>query len=271
MPLISVCIPVYNGALYLEECIRSITDQGHRNIEIIVSDDHSTDGSFEIAKKLQAEIPGIQWKLVQHTERLGMAANWNYCLKMAEGEFVKVMGQDDILYRDSLAAQSAILEKHPGVSLVVSGCDIMGAGGKKLFKRPRKRKTGLYSGAEISHDCLHKRANLIGEPVTVMARRLDYERLGGFPIDQRYYIDIVMWLRLLELGECYIISDAQCAFRIHGKAVSSSSQIGDFDQFDGLPGASNYLMTINPWQRRKRYLRAKAAVFIRSLIYRIFG
>jgi glycosyltransferase involved in cell wall biosynthesis len=271
MPLISVCIPVYNGAPYLEECIRSITDQGHNSVEIIVSDDHSTDGSFEIARELQAEITGIQWKLVQHTERLGMAGNWNHCLRLAEGEYVKVMGQDDILYSGSLAAQASVLENHPGVSLVVSGCDIMGARGKKLFKRPRNRKTGLYSGAEISRDCLHKRANLIGEPVTVMARRLDYERLGGFPIDQRYYIDIVMWLMLLEIGDCYVISDAQCAFRVHGKAVSSSSQKRDFDQFDGLHGASSYLLTLSLWQRWKRYIRAKAAVHIRSLIYRIYG
>jgi len=264
MPLVSVCIPVYNGSSYLEECIRSITDQRGVDMEIIVTDDHSTDGSLEIAKSMQSFAPAAKWKFIRHSENLGMAANWNYCLRMAEGDYVKIMGQDDILYPGALASQSGMLIKHQNVSIVVSGCDIMRANGKKLFKRPRKRKSGIYLGDEMIKDCLRKRANLIGEPVTVMARRSDFEKLGGFSSDQRYYIDLDMWLRLLGIGDCCVIENSQCSFRVHGKAVSVFSQNADFNNFDNLPGAQDYLKKISPFSK---YIRETKAQIMKSIRY----
>jgi hypothetical protein len=104
-----------------------------------------------------------------------------------------------------------------------------------------------------------------------MARRSDFISLGGFSPEHRYYIDLEMWLRLLEIGDCAVLDDPQCAFRIHGKSVSSSSQKGDFDQFDELPGAGEHLASLTPTSRMIRLAMAGISTRFRSAIYRIYG
>lgn len=267
---VSVCIPVYNGARYLEETLQSVVSQGNVDLEIIVGDDGSTDGSQEIAKSFASHHPDHEWVFLSSV-RLGMAGNWNTCIGAATKEYVKVIGQDDLLYEGILCSQAAVLSEKANVSLVVSGCDIISARGKKLFTRPRKRKTGIYPGSDISKDCLDQRANLVGEPVTVMARRTDLLKDGGFSSAHRYYIDLEQWLRLLAIGDCAVIAEPQCAFRIHGRAVSSSSQESDFDQFDSLPGALDVLYSLSPLQRHIRQSKARFFTHVRSLLYRIFG
>jgi len=91
-------------------------------------------------------------------------------------------------------------------------------------------------GRKITEDCLRKRANLIGEPVTVMAHRHDFNSSGGFP-SHRYYIDLEMGMRLLKRSEYVVISESLCAFQIHGGAVSSLAQGKDLNRFEDLPEA----------------------------------
>ena len=200
-----------------------------------------------------------------------MAENWNACLRIATHDFVKVMGQDDLIHEGALMNQAILLETNPNVSLVVSGCNILSSGGRKLFTRMRRRCAGVYPGCEVITDCLLHRANLIGEPVTVMARRTDVVTLGGFSPSHRYYIDLEFWIRLLKMGDCAVVKEPQCSFRIHGSALSSACQQTDFNQFDELPGARDFLQTLLPLQRKYRLLNARISTMSRSLVYRIFG
>lgn len=268
---VSVCIPIYNGARYLRETLDSVVCQQDIDLQIVVRDDGSQDGSMKIIAEYGKKHPKHHWSILSSDSRLGMAANWNACLQASSGDYVKVMGQDDLIYEGILSAQASILAKHANVSLVVSGCDITTARGKKLFKRPRKRESGIYPGHEIAKDCLVNRANLVGEPVTVMARRDDFLKEGGFSPNHRYYIDLEKWLRLLQLGDCAVISESQCSFRIHGKAVSSSSQTSDYDQFDKLPGALDVLKALTPLQRGIRAGKARLSTLVRSRMYQFFG
>jgi len=271
LPKVSVCIPIYNGESHLRETLESVVNQTIAQLEIIIGDDLSSDASMTIAEAFASRHPEHQWLLIRSESRRGMAGNWNACLQAATGDFVKVIGQDDLLYPEALASQARALFDHPTASMVVSGCEIISGGGQRLFKRPRGWKLGLHSGSALAAASLRQRANLIGEPVTVMARRRDVLALGGFSAEHRYYIDLEMWLRLLGKGDCFVIPEAQCAFRIHGRSVSSSTQQSDFDQFDRLPGARDVLSTLSPVQRSIRVAKAHFATRLRSLLYRILG
>jgi len=271
LPKVSVCIPTYNGERHLRETLESVVTQTGIHLEIIVGDDLSSDGSLNTAEAFASRRPEHQWRLIRSESRRGMAGNWNACLQAATGDFVKVIGQDDLLYPGALASQARALFDHPTASMVVSGCEIISGGGRRLFKRPRGWKLGLHSGSALAATSLRHRANLIGEPVTVMARRRDVLALGGFSAEHRYYIDLEMWLRILGMGDCFVIPEAQCAFRIHGRSVSSSTQQSDFDQFDRLPGAREMVASLTLAQRRFRLLKARLSTLIRSIIYRFFG
>ena len=270
-PKVSVCVPIYNGAKYLRETLASVCSQKGIDLEIVVSDDQSADASLEIVREFQNNHPDLKWVVLESSVRLGMAGNWNACLRASTHDYVKVIGQDDMIYPGSLFAQAALLMEYPQVGLVVCGCDILNHAGRRLFKRPRRRPSGIYAGNLMIGQCLTKRGNLIGEPVTVTARRDHFLALGGFSSTQRYFIDLDMWFRLLKDRDCGILHESQAGVRSHGKAVSSTSQHLDFDQFDSLPFAKEYAHSLNPLQKRIRILRARFSTMLRNFIYAYFG
>jgi len=271
LPKVTICVPTYNGERHLRETLESVASQNGVHLEIIIADDSSSDSSLNIAEEFASRCPEHQWRLIRSESRHGIADNWNACLQAATGDFVKVIGQDDLLYSGALASQARALFDHPTASMVVSGCEIISGRGQRLFKRHRGWKLGLHSGSALAAASLRQRANLIGEPVTVMARRRDVLALGGFSAEHRYYIDLEMWLRLLGRGDCFVIPEAQCAFRIHGRSVSSSTQQSDFDQFDRLPGAREMVSSLTLAQCRFRLLKARLSTLIRSILYCVFG
>lgn len=99
-PVVSVIIANYNGAAYLAAAIRSAQRQTLRNLEIIVSDDGSTDESVAIVRRLSADDPRI--RLVQDGQNRGPAAARNRALAAAAGEWIAVMDSDDLMHPERL-------------------------------------------------------------------------------------------------------------------------------------------------------------------------
>lgn len=94
MSKVSVIIPVYNVADYVEACLRSVMVQTYTDLEILICDDGSTDGSGEICDHLAREDARIR---VIHTENHGLSAARNACLDMATGEYVAPVDSDDLV------------------------------------------------------------------------------------------------------------------------------------------------------------------------------
>jgi glycosyltransferase involved in cell wall biosynthesis len=94
-PLITICIPTYNVALYIKETIACWLNQGYQNIEIIIQDDCSTDNTFEIASTLAEKDNRI--RLYRNPNNYGIGKNWNTCYEKATGEFVVIFNGDDLI------------------------------------------------------------------------------------------------------------------------------------------------------------------------------
>ena len=92
-PLISVLIPTYNRVTTLEQCVRSAQAGGYDRLEIIISDNASTDGTQELARRLAAEDPRIVF--LEHASNLGPLPNWRACLERATGDYVHWLWSDD--------------------------------------------------------------------------------------------------------------------------------------------------------------------------------
>ena len=91
--LISVLIPTYNRVTTLEQCVRSAQAGGYDRLEIIISDNASTDGTQELARRLAAEDPRIVF--LEHAKNLGPLPNWRACLERATGDYVHWLWSDD--------------------------------------------------------------------------------------------------------------------------------------------------------------------------------
>ena len=95
-PLVSICLPTYNGETFLNEALDSIKSQTYPNLEVIVSDDASSDGTLRIIEEFKATV-AFPVQVFNH-EPQGIGANWNHCMKHAKGIYIKFLFQDDVLY-----------------------------------------------------------------------------------------------------------------------------------------------------------------------------
>ena len=271
MRKVSVCIPVYNGAAHLADCLRSVAAQEISRLEIVVGDDNSSDRSLDVIAGVREEFPGTDWRVIRHPSRLGMAGNWNACVEAASGQLIKVMGQDDILYPGCLAAQVEALAASDEIALCACGCEICSASGGKVFQRKRKRTGGVYEGNELIAACLRSAANLIGEPVTTMFRKSDFSRAGGFDRSMRYYIDLDMWMKLLRDRKFAFIEKPYCGFRVHRGGASFSLQGEGYSEFLRLEKNLAFGSPLPPPVRLLRRTLALRDSCLRLAAYRIFG
>src|SRR5438552_9920949 len=115
---VTVCVPIYNGALYIRDAIRSVLNQTVMPQEIIISDSGSSDGSEDIvreeARRAQAKL------IILPTKTPGMVPNWNSTIRAASGKYIKFLFQDDLLHPNCLEEMVKVAECDERVGFVFS-------------------------------------------------------------------------------------------------------------------------------------------------------
>ncbi|MVN22223.1 glycosyltransferase family 2 protein [Mucilaginibacter arboris] len=140
---ISVCIPTYNQSQYLAQAIRSTYNQSVKPIEIIVSNDCSTDDTLEILEMLSNEIPIL--KIISQQKNLGITYNTDYCLRLAKGDFIVRLDSDDYLSFKYIEKLSALLIKYPEAGYAHAAVQEIDQNGNYLNKRQLARKSGYQN------------------------------------------------------------------------------------------------------------------------------
>lgn len=108
-PLISVIVPVYNVAPYVEACLSSIVSQSYDNLEILVVDDASTDGSYDICQKYYKSDSRV--RLMHHNKNLGLSAARNTALEVAKGDYIVFVDSDDTIDKNMYSAMCSAAQK----------------------------------------------------------------------------------------------------------------------------------------------------------------
>lgn len=117
-PLITIIIPVYNTSAYLPNCLESIVNQTHQNLEIIIIDDGSTDDSYKIAKKYAQKDSRV--KLV-YQKNSGQSAARNRGIKLATGKYINFIDSDDLIAKDFI---EKLLKPFNDQKTILSVCGI---------------------------------------------------------------------------------------------------------------------------------------------------
>ncbi|MFC1491323.1 glycosyltransferase family 2 protein [Nitrospinota bacterium] len=107
---VSICIPVYNMADCIERCIRSALNQTYENIEVIVTDNQSTDGTYEKA----SSISDPRLTVLRNSENLGAYGNHNRCIDVASGKWIKFLHGDDELVPECVEGYVGCCERMSG-------------------------------------------------------------------------------------------------------------------------------------------------------------
>lgn len=216
-PLVSICIPTYNNEQYIKATLESILEQTYENIEVVVVDDHSKDHTVEIVKSIEDE----RIKLYINDQNLGMVGNWNRCLELATGEFVKLICADDMIHKNAVEREVEVLTKYPNVNLVESDTQLVDINDKKAGVFKRYPKSGVVKGKKVAK-CSLMLNNFFGAPVNNMFRRAVLDKTGGFDKSFTYILDFDMWVRIACQGDIYIIHEVLNSFR-----VRNDSNTGD--------------------------------------------
>ena len=139
--LVSVGLPVFNGARYLQQALDSLVGQTYENIELVICDNASTDGTADICHEYQARDKRIRYYL--NEENVGAAENYNRCFRLARGEYFKWAAHDDVCAPELLARCVEVLERDPSVVVCFGEQVDIDERGARLKKRPYGFDTAL--------------------------------------------------------------------------------------------------------------------------------
>jgi glycosyltransferase involved in cell wall biosynthesis len=206
-PKVSILIPTYNYAHYLQETIQSALDQTYSDFELLIVDNHSTDNTEQTIQKYLRD-PRVSYH--KNAENLGVVGNFNQCLKLAKGEYIKFLCADDKFHPKLLEKYVPIMDQNPNVSLIT--CDKQAFGNKS--HQTITPLTHMQKGREANLHMLIGNYCWIGEPTSVMFRKRDL-KVGNFSSEYPQYTDWEMWIRLLTVGDCYIVPEILAYVRFH--------------------------------------------------------
>lgn len=215
-PIISICIPTFNGEATLSETIDSILKQDV-NLELIISDGGSSDNTLEIVGSMTDH----RLKLFRTSEKLSPQDNWNRAARLGSTPFLKIMGQDDVLLPGALEKELHALssEEGSGVAFVYSKPALLAGDSLSHRGRDRVHTSCIVSSEQLVRKIVRSGRNPIGEPVAVTMRRNIFEKCVGFR--GRYVIDLDLYVQLLEHGPALKIPGPLTAFRISRGSWSS--------------------------------------------------
>lgn len=211
-PRVSVLVPTYNNADFVEATVESILGQTFADFELLVADHTSTDDTWA---RLARFVDDPRVTLWQTAPGGGAPANWRAVTEAATGEFVKLVCGDDLIYPTCLAEQVAAMDAHPQVTLVCARRDLVDASGTLVMGgRGMSRVRGLHVGRDVVRRAVVSGVNVFGEPATVLMRREALVASGGWWADFPYVIDLATYSRVLLRGDLYAVDASLAAFRI---------------------------------------------------------
>ncbi|QQS47664.1 MAG: glycosyltransferase family 2 protein [Acidobacteriota bacterium] len=117
-PLVSICIPVYNGEATIEACLKAVLAQDVENAEILIVDNQSTDRTVEIVEQMIHGVPNA--RLIRNKTNIGRIENWNRCLEIAQGRYLKFALANDALLKGSVRCLLEEALKDKEIALVCS-------------------------------------------------------------------------------------------------------------------------------------------------------
>jgi len=209
-PKVSVLIPTFNVGPFLAENLDAVLAQDFTDFELVISDNCSTDSTFELIQNYAARDARI--RVWQNQSNLGAAANFTRCLEMARGQYVKFICADDkLLSPSTLRKMVAMFEKYPDVALVSCASMIIDEHSQPIGFRNPFGHTDVWDGKRVIIRCFEVPGNIVGEPTMNMFRRDLIQQ--GFNLRYNQIADLEFSFQFLEQGNFAFIAEPLAAWR----------------------------------------------------------
>ena len=249
-PLVSIRLQTYNGPKFIAEAMEPEIVQKYSNLEIVVSDDNSSDETSAIIEgyKTKTNIPIYIYK----HEPNGIGANWNNCVKYSKWDYIKFLFQDDTMLPTCIEKMVSQAVKYPEIGMIYSKRSFIYDNNEKN-KDWIKNYSNLHNSwheIEIennkvfSGEILLKNKNLLefpknksGEPTAVVLRREVFDKVGHFSKTLKQSLDLEYWYRLIKFFSVLFINEELVTFRLHqhqATNVNKGKDASDYYIYDQL-------------------------------------
>ncbi len=213
-PHITVLMPVYNAAAFVEEAVASILVQSYPYIEFLIIDDGSTDGSAE--KVLAMSDPRI--RLIRHASNRGVRATLNEGLALASHELVARMDADDLSHPWRLEKQVAYMQQHPRCALLGSWVEVINEQGQALHTE-RVPDAHLYYN--LTFECCLYHSSIIMRRSMALAA-------GGYR--EEHTEDYDLFWRLARRHPVHMLEETLLRYRVHGSNTHTGARRGLYEE-----------------------------------------
>jgi glycosyltransferase involved in cell wall biosynthesis len=231
MPKVSIVLPNYNYARYLDERIQSLLAQTYRDFELIIIDDASTDNSLDVIRKYVSD---ERVKTKFYSQNSGFAyKRWNDGANLATGEYILFAGADDTCEPDLLEKLVRKLDENAAVSIAFAQSIEIDGNGKSLrsmkewtddLDENRWASDFVSSGKKECEYLIFK--NTIPNASAVLLRRSNFEKAGQFDPQIRLAADWMLWVKMLLESDIAFVAKPLNYFRSHTGTVRTKSVKG---------------------------------------------
>ncbi|MFZ5448837.1 MAG: glycosyltransferase family 2 protein [Thermodesulfobacteriota bacterium] len=206
LPLVSICIPAYNVEPFIRETLDSALAQDYPNLEIILSDDASTDGTVEIVTSYESK--GV--RLLKQEKNLGMTRNMNAVIRASQGKYVLKLDGDDTIEPQYVSSMVPVMEAHPRVAFAHCACRLIDKDSKFLGYERSIHGSFIRAGLkEWPRYIFGPRAVHI-----IFIRREPFEKVGGYN-ESFHSQDWKLERDLLLVGDVYYNDQVLASYRVH--------------------------------------------------------
>ena len=218
-PFFSVCVPAFNAGKYLSATIDSVLAQTFTDFEIVVLDNASTDNTKTVISSY--DDPRI--RVETNSETVPAHENWTRAVRLARGEWVKLLCADDLLKPNALQVINRDLLMHEEALVHAGIRDVIDESGNLVKSAKAQYENGsLLNLDDIVSRVLSSGTNPLGESMCLTWKRNLTEIVGPFSGDWKYFIDLDYWLRLTKSSQVYYTSEVLGSFRVSRGSWTSS-------------------------------------------------
>ena len=218
LPRISIITPSFNQSRFIERTILSVLDQGYPNLEFIVMDGGSTDGTVDILKKYAGR---LQW--ISERDR-GQADAINKGIRRSTGDIMAYLNSDDVYEPGALKLIADNFAEHPETMWLTGKCRIIDEHDREVRKPITAYKNCLLKHFSYS---LLLVTNPISQPATFWRRQV-LDEVGLFNEAEHMVMDYDLWLRIAKLRSLAIIGEYLAGFRVYAETKTSSQFLKGF-------------------------------------------
>lgn len=211
-PLVTIGIPVFNGAKYLSETLQSISKQTYKNLELIIIDDGSSDASFTICSQW-AKLNHFPVCLLKNDSNLGLTKTCNIILRQAKGQYLQMFGQDDIMLPQKISNNVNLFEQqNENVAIIYSRVQLIDEA-SKLINQDYFERIGYKLNTNEDTFLELIKLNFISAPSVIMRTSIIKDS-GGYDEDLQFE-DWDLWLRLSREYQLLFSDNIDTYYRMH--------------------------------------------------------